>query len=92
MKLLRLLSKIQCFAHFYRLNILSPRHLNTTVNIYDFILLFEVTPGGKADLQGILEGDVIDEINSEPTEHLVHLDAQDIIKSSKDILQLRLVR
>ncbi|CAB3991662.1 PDZ and LIM domain 5-like isoform X1 [Paramuricea clavata] len=51
-----------------------------------------VTPGGKADLQGILEGDLIDEINNEPTEHLVHLDAQNIIKSSKDILQLRLVR
>ncbi|XP_028407500.1 PDZ and LIM domain protein 7-like isoform X2 [Dendronephthya gigantea] len=51
-----------------------------------------VTPGGKADLQGILEGDFIDEINQESTEHLVHLDAQNLIKSSKDTLKLRLVR
>ena len=55
-------------------------------------LLFKVTPGGKADLQGILEGDLIDEINNETTEHLVHLDAQNLIKSSKGNLKLRLVR
>ena len=80
------------FTAFYRRNIICLAYLHTAVEIFAFILLFKVTPGGKADLQGILEGDFIDEINQEPTEHLVHLDAQNLIKSSKDTLKLRLVR
>ena len=88
----RLLPKIQCLPYFYRLNFVCTTYLHTNICLYAFILLFKVTPGGKADLQGILEGDLIDEINNEPTEHLVHLDAQNLIKSSKDILKLGLIR
>ena len=68
------------------------QHIYTLIFVFVLLFYSKVTPGGKADLQGILEGDLIDEINNEPTEHLVHLDAQNLIKSSKDVLRLLLIR
>ncbi len=91
-KLVHLSLKIRRLLHLSHPTFIYLGYSDNTVDICAFISLLKVTPGGKADLQGILEGDLIDEINNEPSEHLVHLDAQNIIKSSKDSLKLRLVR
>jgi len=51
-----------------------------------------VTPGGKAARGGVKEADYLLAINGDPTEGLLHFDAQQMIKATGMSLQLKLSR
>ena len=51
-----------------------------------------MTPGGKAARGGVKEADYLLAINGDPTEGLLHFDAQQMIKATGMSLQLKLSR
>ena len=57
------------------------------LGLSDFL---KVTPGSKAAMKGMLAGDQIIAINGSATEQLTHMEAQNLIKSAGNRLQLQL--
>lgn len=51
---------------------------------------FQITPGGKAARGGVKEGDYVLAINREPTEDMLHFNAQQVFKAAGASLQLKL--